>query len=50
MVCRLYLYGNGRIAQQGTEMEYFLTDALGSVRQLADESGNLTLAAVMYRG
>jgi hypothetical protein len=40
-----YLYGNGRIAQYtGTTAEYFLGDALGSVRQLADASGNVTLA------
>lgn len=40
-----YLYGNGRIAQYtGTTPEYFLTDALGSVRQLTDASGSVTLA------
>ncbi len=40
----VYLYGNGRIAQyQGTQAEYFLGDALGSVRQLADGNGNVTL-------
>ncbi|MCC6191225.1 MAG: hypothetical protein IT318_19560 [Anaerolineales bacterium] len=40
-----YLYGNGRIAQyDGANYEYFLPDALGSVRQLADESGDVTLA------
>ncbi len=40
-----YLYGNGRIAQYiGTSAEYFLGDALGSVRQLADASGNVTLS------
>ena len=40
-----YLYGNMRIAQQSaTSTEYFLTDALGSVRQLVDEIGALTLA------
>ncbi len=40
-----YLYGNGRIAQYtGTSAEYFLGDALGSVRQLADANGNVTLA------
>ena len=39
-----YLYGNGRIAQyNGSGAEYFLGDALGSVRQLADGSGALTL-------
>jgi hypothetical protein len=40
-----YLYGNGRIAQQsGLDAEYFLGDALGSVRQLADANGAITLA------
>jgi RHS repeat-associated protein len=39
-----YLYGNGRIAQYGTSTDYFLGDALGSVRQLVDSSGNVTLA------
>ncbi|MBN1149450.1 MAG: hypothetical protein JXA78_19470, partial [Anaerolineales bacterium] len=32
-----YLYGNTRIAQHGaTSTDYFLVDALGSVRKLAD--------------
>jgi len=40
-----YLYGLGRIAQQGPETtQYFLADALGSVRQLATSTGNLNLA------
>jgi RHS repeat-associated protein len=39
-----YLYGNSRIAQENTTTEYFLADALGSVRQLADESGAVTYA------
>jgi YD repeat-containing protein len=40
-----YLYGQGRIAQDdGTEFAYFLPDALGSVRQLADDSGDVNLA------
>ena len=40
-----YLYGNMRLAQQdATTTEYFLIDALGSVRQLVDETGTLTLA------
>jgi RHS repeat-associated protein len=40
-----YLYGVGRIAQDGpTSTEYFLTDALGSVRQLADADGQVSLA------
>jgi RHS repeat-associated protein len=39
-----YLYGNGRIAQYGTSGgEYFLGDALGSVRQLADAAGAVRL-------
>ena len=38
-----YLYGNGRIAQAGNTTEYFLDDALGSVRQLADIDGAVTL-------
>ncbi len=37
-----YLYGLGRIAQQNAGgSEYFLTDALGSVRQLVDASGTI---------
>ncbi|MCC7358292.1 MAG: hypothetical protein IT317_02375 [Anaerolineales bacterium] len=44
-VTTTYLYGNGRIAQyDGSDFEYFLGDALGSVRQLADENGDVTLA------
>ncbi len=42
-----YLYGHGRIAQLDTgalNTEYFLGDALGSVRQLTDSSGAVTLA------
>ena len=38
-----YLYGNGRIAQAGSTTEYFLGDALGSMRQLADSTGVVTL-------
>lgn len=39
-----YLYGDGRIGQFGaTDSEYYLSDALGSVRQLADENGDITL-------
>ena len=38
-----YLYGNGRISQHTTQTEYFLGDALGSVRQLADSAGAVTL-------
>jgi len=38
-----YTYGLGRIAQtQGATTEYFLTDALGSVRQLTSQSGAIT--------
>ncbi len=40
-----YLYGAGRIAQQSAAgKEYFLGDALGSVRQLADATGAVSLA------
>ncbi|MBN2117600.1 MAG: hypothetical protein JW730_13570 [Anaerolineales bacterium] len=41
-----YIYGNGRIAQAaGTDTEYFLGDALGSVRQITDNSGAVTYAS-----
>ena len=40
-----YVYGVDRIAQMnGTVPEYFLTDGLGSVRQLVDSNGNVTVA------
>jgi RHS repeat-associated protein len=40
-----YLYGNERLAQiNGSEADYFLGDALGSVRQLADASDEVRLA------
>jgi RHS repeat-associated protein/CSLREA domain-containing protein len=40
-----YLYGNGRIAQYvGTTPAYFLSDALGSVRQLTNSAAQVTLA------
>ncbi len=40
-----YLYGYDRIAQSGASgMEYFLPDALGSVRQMTDEVGSVTLS------
>ncbi len=40
-----YLYGAGRIAQQSAAgKQYFLGDALGSVRQLADSGGAVSLA------
>ena len=39
-----YLYGKGRIAQYGeTGPEFFLTDGLGSVRQLVDDSSAVIL-------
>ncbi len=41
----VYTYGNGRLSQvSATDTEFFLGDALGSVRQLADASGTVTLA------
>ncbi len=39
-----YIYGDDRIAQINTSIEYFLGDALGSVRQLTKASGAVTLA------
>jgi RHS repeat-associated protein len=41
-----YLYGVGRIAQKVTPYltEYYLTDALGSVRQVASSAGEVTLS------
>jgi hypothetical protein len=40
-----YLYGNGRIAQyDASGAQYFLNDALGSVRQLVDADGEVLLA------
>jgi RHS repeat-associated protein len=39
-----YTYGLGRIAQTGSTTEYFLGDALGSVRQMTDQSGAITYA------
>jgi len=40
-----YLYGNGRIAQvSATDTQYFLGDALGSVRQMTDAAGAVMLA------
>jgi RHS repeat-associated protein len=41
-----YIYGVGRIAQVNTTTEYFLGDALGSVRQLTNASGSVTYARV----
>jgi RHS repeat-associated protein len=40
-----YIYGVGRIAQVNTGTEYFLGDALGSVRQLTNASGSITYAS-----
>ncbi|HNQ95591.1 MAG TPA: hypothetical protein PKK96_03575 [Anaerolineales bacterium] len=39
-----YIYGLGRIAQVNTTTDYFLTDALGSARQLTNGQGQVTLA------
>jgi len=39
-----YLYGAGRIGQVNNTTEYFLGDALGSVRQLTNTTGDVTLA------
>jgi len=40
-----YLYGNGRIAQvNAANTEYFLGDALGSVRQMTDANSVVSLA------
>jgi len=41
-----YIYGLGRIAQtNSTATDYFMTDALGSVRQLTNGSGAITYAS-----
>jgi len=41
----IYLYGNGRIVQYvGTTPSYFLSDALGSVRQMTSITGSVALA------
>jgi RHS repeat-associated protein len=39
-----YIYGVGRIAQVNTDTDYFLGDALGSVRQMTNSSGAITYA------
>ena len=39
-----YTYGLGRISQTSTTTEYFLGDALGSVRQLTNTAGEVTYA------
>jgi hypothetical protein len=49
-----YVYGMNRVSQNtGTQMEYFLGDALGSVRDLTDtytaETGLVFLRARYYR-
>jgi hypothetical protein len=36
-----YTYGLGRISQTNTVTEYFLGDALGSVRQMTDTAGEI---------
>jgi RHS repeat-associated protein len=41
-----YIYGVGRIAQVNTGTEYFLGDALGSVRQLVNNTGEITYSRV----
>jgi len=38
-----YLYGLGRIAEYESDWAYYLPDALGSVRQITDPTGGLTL-------
>ncbi len=40
-----YIYGNERLAQVNTGTEYFLGDALGSVRQLTNSNGAVTYAS-----
>jgi RHS repeat-associated protein len=40
----LYSLGTRPLAQNATAWEYFLPDALGSVRQIVDTNGNVTLA------
>jgi hypothetical protein len=43
----IYLYGNGRIAQYNAgEAEYFLGDALDSVRQLSDSTGAVKMSKI----
>ena len=39
-----YLYGNERIAQIDSSAQYFIDDALGSVRQMTNTSSGLTLS------
>jgi RHS repeat-associated protein len=41
----IYLYGHARLAQvEGASTEWFLGDALGSVRQVVDDGGEVVLA------
>jgi len=41
----IYLYGHARLAQvEGADAEWFLGDALGSVRQVVDDGGDVVLA------
>jgi RHS repeat-associated protein len=40
----VYALGTRPLAQNGGAWEYLLADALGSVRQIVDGSGNVTLA------
>ncbi len=40
----VYALGTRPLAQYGTTWEYLLADALGSVRQIVDPNGNVTLA------
>jgi len=41
----IYLYGHARLAQvEGDTFEWFLGDALGSVRQVVDDGGEVVLA------
>ena len=41
----IYLYGHARLAQvEGSDVGWFLGDALGSVRQVVDDGGEVVLA------
>ncbi len=40
----VYALGTRPLAQYGMAWEYLLADALGSVRQIVDANGNVTLA------
>lgn len=39
-----YLYGLSRVGEEDTGWDYYLGDALGSVRQLTDDIGDISLA------